>query len=122
MGLKQQLLDSVSSHVPTFDPTKHSFTIEFDGGGDSFDSFSFFDTDAPDWNGDNDTSFLDDNLLLDIIEQSGVNYMFVSGTTVGNIKYKDGTLTIYSSYQADEDYDEEDPELGWEEDTKQFED
>ncbi len=33
MGLKQQLLDSVSTHIPTFDPTKHSFAIEFDGGG-----------------------------------------------------------------------------------------
>jgi hypothetical protein len=121
MGLKQQLLDSVKNHIPQFDETKHSFSISFEGGGDSFDSFSYFETDVDDWNGmGSDTSFLDDNLLLSIIEESGVEYVWAGGTTTGQIVYINGVLSVNTEYQNDDNYDEDDEDYGWEEDSKEL--
>jgi hypothetical protein len=118
MGLKQQLLDSVKNHIPQFDETKHSFSLSFEGGGDSFDSFSYFETDTPEWDGSISTKFLDDRLLLNIIEESGVEYVWVGGSTSGQIVYNDGVLSVNTEYQNDDDYDEDDPDYGWEEDSK----
>ena len=41
MGLVKRFVEMVKSGYPEFDPQKDTVEIEFEGGGDSFGSFSY---------------------------------------------------------------------------------
>ena len=116
MGLKKDLLDLVKAGYPDFDVETDGFTIEFEGGGDSFGSFydfNIFSTD--DWSKKLEGDFsIDDNfdLLYQIIEASGCDYNWNDAGTTGKISYQendtDGMLNVeclisYESYGEVED-------------------
>ena len=102
MGLKRQLLDLVKAGYADFDETTDGFTIEFEGGGDSFGSFydfSIFCTD--DWSKKIEGDFsIEENfdLLYQIIEASGCDYNWNDAGTTGKIYYQehdtDGVLNV----------------------------
>jgi hypothetical protein len=122
MGLKRQVLDMIKKGVPTFDEENDYFVIDFEGGGDSFDSFHSFDTDASGWDADTSSDFIDTALLLDVIDASGVEYVFVGGSTSGKIYYSNGVLEVETDYQDDYDIDDDDPDEGWFQDRKELTD
>jgi len=91
MGLKQKLLDVIKAGYPDFDQEKDGFEIEFEGGGDSFGSFYSLDLFR-----NEDYSFkhegevdLDEhqNLLFEILEESGVGYNWNNAGTTGKFQY-----------------------------------
>jgi hypothetical protein len=108
MGLKQQLLDAVKKGIPKFDENENYFNIEFDGGGDEFGSFLHFDTDAEE--DDEDNFDLDDHyeLIMEIMDKSGVHYTFQDYGSFCRIEYSGGGLTIetesYLSFSDSEFY------------------
>ena len=104
MGLKKQLLDLVKEHYPTFDAETDGFTIEFEGGGDSFGSFYGFSIfGITDLKKEfekyayfsNEENF---DLLYQIIEASGCDYNWNDAGTTGKIYYQehdtDGVLNV----------------------------
>jgi hypothetical protein len=121
MGLKQQLLDVVKKGIPKFDESENYFIIEFDGGGDEFGSFLHFDTDAAE--DDTDEFDLDDHyeLIMEIMDKSGVHYTFQDYGSFCTIRYSGGELTIetesylsfsdsefYKTWEDDGEYDDVD--------------
>jgi hypothetical protein len=94
MGLKQQLLDAVKKGIPKFDENENYFIIEFEGGGDEFGSFLHFDTDAEE--DDEDEFDLDDHyeLIMEIMDKSGVHYTFQDYGSFCKIEYGGGELSI----------------------------
>jgi hypothetical protein len=104
MGLKKQLLDLVKENYPAFDAETDGFTIEFEGGGDSFGSFYDFNIfGVDDYRKDFEGTLnfpVEDNfdLLYGIIEQSGCDYNWNDAGTTGKIAYQehdtDGILNV----------------------------
>lgn len=123
MGLKQQLLDAVKKSIPTFDEENDYFVIEFEAGGDSFGSFTHFDTDAKCWEDSDDDFNLDEHLdlIISILDESGIEYVFAGGQMLGKIIYSNETLKIESEYLIDGEEDEDDPDEGWKFDYKTLE-
>jgi hypothetical protein len=117
MGLKRQLLDAVKAGYPDFNEETDSFTIEFSGGGDSFDSFSsiYIGRHGEDWRHKFEGEFSvtdNEDLLFEILEASGVEYNWNNAGTTGRIAYQenddDGTLSVetvmsFESYGEVED-------------------
>ena len=93
MGLKQQLLDAIKKGIPKFDENENYFIIEFEGGGDEFGSFLHFDTDVEDDKNDFDMGAHYD-LIMNIMDKSGVYYTFNDYGSLCKIKYSDGELTV----------------------------
>jgi hypothetical protein len=103
MGLKRKLLDAVKESCPNFDETKDWFVIQFEGGGDDFESFRSFDIGSGEWSptdrkveGKFDTG-LHNELLYDILQASGVSYNWNNAGTTGKIEYgtnKPGELEV----------------------------
>jgi hypothetical protein len=95
MGLKKQLLDLVKEHYPTFDAETDGFTIEFEGGGDSFGSFYDFSIfGITDWKKEFEGPInfsIEENfdLLYQIIEASGCDYNWNNAGTTGKISYQE---------------------------------
>jgi hypothetical protein len=121
MGLKQQLLDAIKEGIPKFDESENYFIIEFEGGGDEFGSFLHFDTDAEE--DDEDEFDLDDHydLIMEIMDKSGVHYTFQDYGSFCTIRYSGGELTIETesnlsfsdsefskTWEASGEYDDED--------------
>ena len=104
MGLKIQLLDLVKAGYADFDETTDGFTIEFEGGGDSFGSFydfSIFGVSDYRKEFEGPINFpIDENfdLLYQIIEASGCDYNWNDAGTTGKIYYQehdtDGVLNV----------------------------
>lgn len=93
MSLKRQLLDAVKASTPGFDETKHSFYIEFEGGGDSFGSFTDFDTNVEgvESNFDPGDHY---ELIMEIMDKSGVDYTFINYGSNCKMIYEGGVLSI----------------------------
>jgi hypothetical protein len=121
MGLKRKLLDAVKESCPNFDETKDWFIIEFEGAGDSFDSFHSFDIGSGEWpptdrkfEGKFDTE-LHNELLYDILQASGVDYNWNNAGTTGKIEYSTNesgelevtTTLMYEDYGTVNDEDDE---------------
>lgn len=97
MGLVKRFVEMVKSGYPEFDPINDSVEIEFEGGGDSFGSFSYISV-YPSREGNLN---LDDHwdLLFEILDGSGADYNWNDGGTTGNIKYNEegeNELAIYT--------------------------
>lgn len=120
MGLKRQLLDAVKKGYPEFNEETDTFVIDFQGGGDAFDSFSSFEIwREGKWGTEFEGDFpLDDHfdLLYSIIEASDADYNWNNAGTTGKIAYQehdlDGgleveTLLSYESWGSVEDEDED---------------
>jgi hypothetical protein len=119
MKLKRRLLDAVKESCPTFDETKDWFIIEFEGAGDSFDSFHSFAIGAnfEPIEGEFDTE-LHNRLLYDILEASGAEHNWNDAGTIGKIEYntnEPNTLQVttiltfedYGTVDDDEETNEE---------------
>ena len=102
MGLKQDLLNKVKESYADFNPETDWFYIEFEGAGDSFDSFNDFQIGR---SNDRSFEFVGDfdstenwDLLFKIIDESGVDYNWNDGGTTGKISYQendtDGVLEV----------------------------
>jgi hypothetical protein len=94
MGLKQQLLDAIKKGIPKFDENENYFIIEFEGGGDEFGSFLHFDTNAED---DDEDNFDPDDyyeLIMEIMDKSGIHYTFQDYGSFCRIEYGGGGLII----------------------------
>jgi hypothetical protein len=116
MGLKKRFIEMVKSGYPEFDPQNDTVEIEFDGGGDSFGSFSYISI-WPNREGSIDL-YNDENesLLLELLEASGVSYNWNNAGTTGNIKYNENSeqeLSVYTVVSEEYwgDIDEEEDEL-----------
>ena len=85
MGVKKRFIEMVKSGYPEFDPQNDSVEIEFEGGGDSFGSFSYMYI-HPNREG---SVNLDDHidLLFQILDESGVEYNWNNAGTTGRIEY-----------------------------------
>jgi hypothetical protein len=97
MGVKKRFIEMVQSGYPEFDPQNDTLEIEFEGGGDSFGSFSYISI----WPNRDGSLNLEDHfdLLYEIIEMSGVNYNWNNAGTTGNIKYNEEgeqEITVYT--------------------------
>lgn len=97
MGLVKRFIEMVQSGYPEFDPQSDSVEIEFEGGGDSFGSFSYISI----WPSREGNLNLDDHidLLFEILEGSGVFYNWNNSGTTGNIKYNEDVergLSVYT--------------------------
>jgi len=99
MGLVKRFVEMVKSGYPEFDPINDSVEIEFEGGGDSFGSFSYISV-YPSREGELDLNESENQkLLLDIIDAAGVSYNWNEAGTTGNIKYNEegeNELAIYT--------------------------
>ncbi len=122
MGLKKQFLAKIKESYPEFDPETSSVEIEFCGGGDNFDSFTYVSVSDYkdgkykelegnfDANTDENTDF-----LFEIVDATGVSYNFNNAGTTGRIRYEDGELTCetmvsdeyWGELEEDEDEEEE---------------
>jgi hypothetical protein len=93
MGLKIQLLEAVKSGFPDFDEETDTFVIYFSGGWGSFDSFQFVEIMRhDDWGFKFEGSFdasENEDLLFEILEESGAEYNWNRGGTTGTIKYQE---------------------------------
>ena len=97
MGLVKRFVEMVKSGYPEFDPQKDTVEIEFEGGGDSFGSFSYMSI-WPSREGDLNLSDHWD-LLFEILDGSGVEYTWINAGTTGNIKYNEDVekgLSVYT--------------------------
>ena len=99
MGVKKRFIEMVKSGYPEFDPQNDSVEIEFEGGGDSFGSFSYLGVwpDKERVEGFN----IDDHwdLLFEVLDSADVPYNWNNAGTTGNIKYnEDGEqeLSVYT--------------------------
>ena len=117
MGVKKRFIEMVKSGYPEFDPQNDSVEIEFEGGGDSFGSFSYMGI----WpkrdmlegfNLDNHW-----NLLFEILDSAEVGYDWNNAGTTGNIKYNEqgeqelAVYTIMSEEYWGEVHEDEDDEV-----------
>lgn len=96
MSLKRQLLDAVKMSTSGFDETKDSFILEFEGGGDSFNSFTHFEVTVDDVQ-DAESDFEPSEhyeLIMNIMDNSGVKYTFYNYGSECNMIYRDGVLII----------------------------
>ena len=113
MGVKKRFIEMVKSGYPEFDSQNDSVDIEFEGGGDSFGSFSYLGI----WpNRDKVDGFnLDDHwdLLFEVLDLSEVDYSWNNAGTSGNIKYNEqgeqelAVYTIVSEEHWGEIYEDE---------------
>ena len=85
MGIKKSFIEMIKSGYPEFDPQNDTVEIEFEGGGDSFGSFSYKYI-HPNREG---SVNLDDHidLLFQILDESGVEYNWNNAGTTGRIEY-----------------------------------
>ncbi len=102
MGLKKQFLDKVKENYTDFNSETDSVIIEFEGGGDSFDSFYSIEVTRyvsgegykvidGDWQlNENDNM----DFLFEIIDAADVDYSWINAGTRGTIKYEDGELSV----------------------------
>jgi hypothetical protein len=121
MGLKKRFIEMIKSGYPEFDPQNDSVEIEFEGGGDSFGSFSYISI-WPQREGSVDLSNTENfDLLYELIGESGVFFNWNNAGTTGNIKYNEEgeqELSVYTivseeswgGIEDDEDEDEVDNE------------
>jgi hypothetical protein len=121
MGLKKQFLAKIKEAYPEFNPETSEVEIEFCGGGDNFDSFTYITvSDYKDgkWrelegNFDANTNENTD-FLFEIVDAIGVGYDFNNAGTTGRIRYEDGELScetiVSSEYWGELEEDEDDEE------------
>ena len=117
MGVKKRFIEMVKSGYPEFDPQNDSVEIEFEGGGDSFGSFSYMGI----WpKRDMLEEFNLDNhwdLLFGILDSAEVGYNWNDAGTTGNIKYNEegeqelAVYTIVSEEHWGEVHEDEDDEV-----------
>lgn len=117
MGVKKRFIEMVKSGYPEFDSQNDSVDIEFEGGGDSFGSFSYLGI----WpNRDKVDGFnLDDHwdILFEVLDLSEVDYSWNNTGTSGNIKYNEqgeqelAVYTIVSEEHWGEVPEDEDDEV-----------
>jgi hypothetical protein len=93
MSLKRQLLDAINKSIPKFDETENCFIIEFEGGGDEFGSFLYFNHDVEDVEVEFD---LDSHyeIIMEIMDKSEVYYTFHDYGSICKITYSGGELHI----------------------------
>jgi hypothetical protein len=85
MGIKQRFIEMIKSGYPDFDPQNDTVEIEFEGGGDSFGSFSYlgiYPIKEGSLNLDYHWTF-----LFEILSESGVEYNWNNAGTSGKIEY-----------------------------------
>jgi len=89
MKLKTQLLDVVKQSFPNFNEETDWFVIEFEGAGDSFDSFHSFEIGTESGESIDGRFDLSEHteLLYQIIEASGAEHNWNNAGTVGKIEY-----------------------------------
>lgn len=87
MGLVKRFIEMVQSGYPEFDPQNDSVEIEFEGGGDSFGSFSYLGV----WPNREGNVNMEDHtdLLFEILDASGVEYNWNNAGTTGRITYNE---------------------------------
>lgn len=113
MGLKKDFIHKIAEHFEGFDD-EGSVEINFNGSGDSFDSFysiEVCDKDRKWLTSDWKFSVDDEEFFFRIIDQSGCEYNFNNAGTTGKIVYEEGTLRVetvigYESYGDVEDEDD----------------
>lgn len=113
MGIKKDFIEMVKSGYPEFDPQNDSVEIEFEGGGDSFGSFSYIGV-WPDRE-KNENFNLNDHwdMLFKVLDAADVGYDWNNAGTTGNIKYNENgeqelsVYTIMSEEYWGEVYEEE---------------
>jgi hypothetical protein len=120
MGLKKRFIEMIKSGYPEFDPQNDSVEIEFEGGGDSFGSFSYISI-WPQREGSVDLNNSENfDLLYELIGESGVSFNWNDAGTTGNIKYNEEgeqELSVYTIVSEEywggieEDEDEENTDL-----------
>ena len=96
MSLKRQLLDAIKEKTPKFDENENSFIIKFEGGGDSFGSFTHFEVTVDDVQ-DAESDFEPSEhyeLIMNIMDNSGVKYTFLNYGSECNMIYRNGVLII----------------------------
>lgn len=114
MGIKQRFIEMIKSGYPDFDPQNDTVEIEFEGGGDSFGSFSYLGI-YPNRDGSLDLS---DHwtFLFEILDESGVEYSWINAGTTGKIEYNMNSeqeitvSTIVSEEYWGEIYEEDEEE------------
>ena len=114
MGIKQNFIVMIKSGYPDFDPQNDTVEIEFEGGGDSFGSFSYVGI-YPHREG---ILNLDDHwsFLFQILDESGVEYNWNNAGTSGKIEYNMNSeqeitvSTIVSEEYWGEIYEEDEEE------------
>lgn len=135
MGLKRQLLDKVKEAYPMFDEKTDWFIIEFEGSGDSFDSFHSFDIGTHQRPQPEDKKFEGDfdttehiEFLYEIIKAADVQYNWNDAGTTGRITYQeydeDGELVVDTLLTYEDSgtvEDDDDPDEGWKFDYKTLE-
>jgi hypothetical protein len=115
MGIKKSFIEMIKSGYPDFDPQNDTVEIEFEGGGDSFGSFSYIGI-YPNREGSLD---LNDhwNFLFQILDESGVEYNWNNAGTSGKIEYNMNSeeeitvSTIVSEEYWGEIYEEDEEEM-----------
>ena len=87
MGLVKRFVEMVQSGYPEFDPKNDTVEIEFEGGGDSFGSFSYLGV----WPNREGNVNMEDHtdLLFEILDASGVGYNWNNAGTTGRITYNE---------------------------------
>ena len=87
MGLVKRFIEMVQSGYPEFDPQNDSVEIEFEGGGDSFGSFSYLGV----WPNREGNVNMEDHtdLLFEILDASGVGYNWNNAGNTGRITYNE---------------------------------
>lgn len=114
MGIKKSFIEMIKSGYPDFDPQNDTVEIEFEGGGDSFGSFSYVGI-YPHREG---ILNLDDHwsFLFQILDESGVEYNWNNAGTSGKIEYNMNSeqeitvSTIVSEEYWGEIYEEDEEE------------
>lgn len=85
MGIKKRFIEMIQIGYPDFDPQNDTVEIEFEGGGDSFGSFSYVNV-YP--NREGSLNLYDHyQLLFEILDESGVHYSWNNAGTSGKIEY-----------------------------------
>ena len=119
MGVKKRFIEMVKSGYPEFDPQNDSVEIEFEGGGDSFGSFSYLGV----WPNREGSVNMEDHtdLLFEILDASGVGYNWNNAGTTGRITYNEDVTgglsvsTVISEEYWGEIEDEEEVEIVYDE-------
>jgi hypothetical protein len=119
MGLVKRFIEMVQSGYPEFDPQNDSVEIEFEGGGDSFGSFSYLGV----WPNREGNVNMEDHtdLLFEILDASGVEYNWNNAGTTGRITYNEDVTgglsvsTVISEEYWGEIEDEEEVEIVYDE-------
>ena len=116
MSLKRQLLDAIKKDTPEFDETNDYFIIEFEGGGDSFISFSHCEIEnskgevlESDFNPDEHYE-----LIMEIMDKSGVEYTFLDYGSFCKMSYGGGEINIDTKSPLS--FDDSDYSKAWQDD------